>query len=71
MLISIADFKMTPESFVTVFYSNYAEDVTKNFKSFLDHNLYIDLVFVCRNNKKVGAHQVVLGCLSKFFYSVR
>ena len=57
-------------NFAVVFNNTYADTVTKNFKSFLDCDLYIDLVFVCQNNKKVGAHQIVMGCIIKFFYNV-
>lgn len=56
--------------YIFVYDKNYAQNVTTNFQTFLENDLYIDLIFVCRNNKRVGAHQVVLGCLSKFFYSV-
>lgn len=57
-------------TFAVVYNHSYADTVTQNFKYFLDNDLYIDLIFVCKNNKKVGAHQIVMGCISKLFYSV-
>lgn len=62
---------MVKKNFVQVFHREYLELIMKNFKMFLDNDLYIDLMFVCKNNKKVKAHQIVFGNLSRFLNKVR
>lgn len=51
-------------------YQEHSDIITDNFKAYLDEETYIDLIFVCKNNRKVGAHQMVMGCLSKFLSNV-
>lgn len=62
---------MCETKFVEVFFQEYTDVITKNFKIFLDNDLYIDLIFICNDKKKIRAHQIVVGSLSRFLYNVR
>lgn len=53
-------------SLVEIFHRQHTDVVAENFNSFLQNETYIDLIFVCAKNRKVGAHQMVMGGLSKF-----
>lgn len=54
-----------------VFLKEYSNSIAKNFKQFLDEDLYVDLIFICSNQRRVKAHQIVLAYLSQFLYKVR
>lgn len=53
-----------------IFHREHSDIVADNFRTFLENETYIDLIFVCRANRKVGAHQMVMGFLSKFLSDV-
>lgn len=58
------------DKFVHVFLKEYSNSIAKNFKKFLDEDLYVDLIFIFDNKKRVKAHQMVLAYLSQFLYKV-
>ncbi|XP_065209523.1 uncharacterized protein LOC135837985 isoform X2 [Planococcus citri] len=53
-----------------IFHNSYCDSLTKYFRWHLEQELYIDLIFICKCNKKVSAHQVVLGSFSTFLYQL-